>query len=169
MNINVAKICNGNILVKRNHKIESQCKRTSKRESDILEAGPSPRGEKEGRPSPPPSSHPRVFVCQKYLEDYTEAWNSVSSSKIAPHRWQRMCILGFQVPCWRTMLITITIITAIIILVAIIILIINIMSISSSLDRKDKSRRLRSSTILVQVTVVNSGKCRFHALLTNCS
>ena len=70
MNINVDKICKGNILVKRSHKIESQSKRTSKRESDILEAGPSPRGGKEGRPSPPSKSHPPLFVCLKYLEDY---------------------------------------------------------------------------------------------------
>ena len=114
-----------------NHKIESQCKWTSKRESDLLEAGQSPRGGKEGRPSPPSRSHPRLFVCLKYLEDYTEAWNSASRSKITPHGWQNDVHIRFSDPCWRTMLITLNITTTIIILAAIIILIINIIIIGS--------------------------------------
>ena len=124
--MNIDKICKANILVKRNHKIESQCKRTSKRESDLLEAGPSPRGGKEGRPSPPSRSHPRVFVCHKYLKDYRETWNDVLRSKIAPQRWQNNAHIRFLDPCRRTMQITTNITTTIIILAAIIILIINI-------------------------------------------
>ena len=95
-------ICNGNIVVKRNHKIENPCKRTWNRKSDLLEAGPSPRGGKEGRPSPPPRSHPPPTCLCLFVSNIlkiTEKHQIVPQVAKLHNRYDKtLCILGFHNP-----------------------------------------------------------------------